>query len=415
MFQGSTAVMEAKQKPTDILEKLAGSLADGCLKVSQGSVNYLIYFKQGKLTYATHSIDPFERLERHLRRLSNQNSNLTSAVRTQGRLNFENEPTKPEKIPPEYKSICWLVGEKYINQREAEDLVKSLSKEVLENYLLLPESAYTLVANDVYYTIFCHFNVGMIVEECKKALQGWQALGPEICSPYQRPFCANLAQLKQKLPPEQQNKFSKILIGFSFRQLGVLLNQDELSLAQSLQPLIAEGTIGLRDPQSPFDQLPKLSNKLTEQEPKPKIEVKTEVKRDFGNVSNKIETATPQSKYKIACVDDSPTILKEMKRFLVGHEVEVFPITDSVKALMEIIRIKPDLILLDVGMPKVDGYKLCRMIRNHSLFKTTPIVMVTGNTGMVDRAKAKMAGCTDYMTKPFSQPELLKMVFRYLT
>jgi twitching motility two-component system response regulator PilG len=108
-------------------------------------------------------------------------------------------------------------------------------------------------------------------------------------------------------------------------------------------------------------------------------------------------------------------MLNEINRFLEDQNLSVFMINDSVKALVEIIRIKPDLILLDVGMPMVDGYKLCRLIRNHSLFKTTPVVMVTGNTGIIDRAKAKLVGATDYMTKPFTQSELLKMVFRYLT
>jgi twitching motility two-component system response regulator PilG len=82
---------------------------------------------------------------------------------------------------------------------------------------------------------------------------------------------------------------------------------------------------------------------------------------------------------------------------------------------MTIVRINPDLILLDVGMPAIDGYQLCSMLRRHNLFKTTPIVMVTGNTGLIDRAKAKVAGATDYMTKPFTQEQLIKMVFRYLT
>ena len=78
------------------------------------------------------------------------------------------------------------------------------------------------------------------------------------------------------------------------------------------------------------------------------------------------------------------------------------------------MRVKPDLILLDVGMPKVDGYELCRLLRKHPMFKKTPIIMVTANTGLIDRARAKIAGTTDYMTKPFTQDQLLKMVFRYL-
>ena len=66
-------------------------------------------------------------------------------------------------------------------------------------------------------------------------------------------------------------------------------------------------------------------------------------------------------------------------------------------------------------MPNLDGYHLSRLIRKHSLFQQTPIVMVTGNTGILDRAKARVSGATDYLTKPFSQAELETIVKRYLS
>lgn len=65
-------------------------------------------------------------------------------------------------------------------------------------------------------------------------------------------------------------------------------------------------------------------------------------------------------------------------------------------------------------MPGIDGYKLCRLIRNHSVLKTKPVVMMTGNTGFLDRAKARMVGATDYLTKPFSCAEFLEVVQKYL-
>ena len=84
------------------------------------------------------------------------------------------------------------------------------------------------------------------------------------------------------------------------------------------------------------------------------------------------------------------------------------------KALMKINSISPDLILLDIGMPNVDGYQLCSLIRKSSNFKHIPIVMVTANKGLINRARANIAGATDYLTKPFNQADLLKMVMRHL-
>lgn len=90
-------------------------------------------------------------------------------------------------------------------------------------------------------------------------------------------------------------------------------------------------------------------------------------------------------------------------------------IDNPIKALMQVMRSKPDIILLDVGMPGVDGYELCSLLRKHANFKHTPIIMVTGHTGFVDRAKAKFVGASGYLTKPFTQSELLKAVFKHLS
>jgi twitching motility two-component system response regulator PilG len=122
-----------------------------------------------------------------------------------------------------------------------------------------------------------------------------------------------------------------------------------------------------------------------------------------------------ETRYTIACIDDSPTILQAISTFLNDSGVAVVMINDPVKALMQVMRSKPDIILLDVGMPNLDGYELCSLLRRHPSFKQTPIVMVTGHTGFIDRAKAKLVGASGYLTKPFTQSELVKTVFKYLT
>jgi two-component system, chemotaxis family, response regulator PixG len=127
--------------------------------------------------------------------------------------------------------------------------------------------------------------------------------------------------------------------------------------------------------------------------------------------SPSVEKAT----HTIACIDDSPTVLNAINSFLNDKGIGVIMINDPVKALMQIIRSKPDLILLDVTMPNLDGYELCSLLRKHPAFKNTPVVMVTSNTGFIDRAKARLVGASGYLTKPFTQPDLVKMVFKHLT
>jgi two-component system, chemotaxis family, response regulator PixG len=118
--------------------------------------------------------------------------------------------------------------------------------------------------------------------------------------------------------------------------------------------------------------------------------------------------------YRIVCIDDSPTILKLIDSYLQDESFNVLMIGDPVRALMQVVRHKPDLILLDVEMPNLDGYEFCSLLRRHPAFKATPIVMVTSNNGFLDRARAKLAGSSGYLTKPFAQSELLKIVFKHL-
>ena len=107
-------------------------------------------------------------------------------------------------------------------------------------------------------------------------------------------------------------------------------------------------------------------------------------------------------------------MLSIISTYLGRDDFEVTLIQDSMKALMKITSIRPNLILLDIGMPNVDGYQLCSLIRKSSVLKDIPIVMVTGNKGLIDRARARIAGATDYLTKPFVQSDLLKMIMRHL-
>ena len=408
--------MSKNLHPIELLEKLSGSHADGCLQLSHGSVSYFIHFNQGRLIYGSNSVDPFERLERHLRRLSYEVTSLTNEVRTKVRLNFDTDSDNSSNYKSDYQAICWLVEQQYLDPIDAAKLLEQVTKEVFENYLLLTQiEQHNLIKTTEKVTIFWRSDLKDFVEKCKQRLQDWQALCPPMYSSYQRPYFFINSYAKRAISPEQQKQLGSILKGFSFRQLAVLLNQDELALAKKLHPLVVNGAILLREPQPPFDKLPKISSEF----------LTSISSSNTGNMPTELQTSPPspiadisnieQKSYKIACVDDSPTILNEINRFLEDDHFSIFTIDDSAKALMQIIRIKPDLILLDVGMPNIDGYQLCSMIRKHSLFKATPIVMVTGNKGLVDRAKARLSGATDYMTKPFTQAELQGMVFRYLT
>lgn len=447
-----------KLRPLSLLEHLSSCYDNAHLQISCNSVSWGIYLERGKVIYASHSVDPFERLERHLHRLNNQSLIIDIETLTQLRLLFETG-LEARGIPnPDYEAICWLVNQQYLNIAQAAILIEELVKEVLETFLLVKEGTYEFKYQLDTAPKFCRLDLQTLVESCQKQLQDWHSLGPQIWSPYQRPYFLARDRDQQQLLPEIHQKLRTALKGFSFRRLAVLLNQDELQLAQSLHPHIVNGTILLYEPLSPFERLPKtfeqlppleqlensfkqlsrtapqasesvhslntLTGNATEPslnrlnysaEPDEKPNGNNAAKRKPNYLDKIWDAPVPKKTYTIVCVDDSPTILKEISHFLDDENFAVFTISDPVKALMQIVRHKPDLILLDVRMANIDGYELCRLLRNHSLFKNTPIIMVTGNTGIIDRVKARIVGASGYLTKPFTKPDLLKIIFKYLT
>jgi two-component system, chemotaxis family, response regulator PixG len=408
MKRAVSGEISTRNDAVNILKQLSEQKQDGCLEVSFNSVNWYFYVEQGQLIYATYSIEPIDLLDNHLRKLSREVQGITSDIRTQVRINFAAETASETKLRPDYQAISWLVLTKNLSASDAATLISTVAVEVLESYLRLNKARYTLKPKTSELPIYCRLDLSALLAKAHERNQAWQALAPAITSPYQCPKLAPQSGAHQKYAVAQIQKLQKILRGFSFRHLGVLLNLDELKLAQNLHPLIQDQVVTLSDPAAPFNQLPQFNEQATSQaavsQPSPSPQLKG------------LETlSVSQKQHTIACIDDSPSILNTINRYLQGQDVSVVMIDDPVKALVQIIRAKPDLILLDVGMPWVDGYELCRLIRKNSRFKNTPVVMVTGNTGLIDRAKAKVSGATDYMTKPFTQPDLLNMVFRHLT
>jgi twitching motility two-component system response regulator PilG len=117
---------------------------------------------------------------------------------------------------------------------------------------------------------------------------------------------------------------------------------------------------------------------------------------------------------KILVVDDSPTVRKLISGKLekCGHEVVCA--IDGVDALEKIKELKPDLVLLDITMPRLDGYQVCKMIRSNDSTKDVPVVMISGKDGFFDKVRGRMAGTSGYITKPFGPETLMKTVETYL-
>lgn len=115
----------------------------------------------------------------------------------------------------------------------------------------------------------------------------------------------------------------------------------------------------------------------------------------------------------IMIVDDSSTILRIAANFL-KPTYEVVTAADGFVALAEIVNAKPDLLFLDVMMPRVNGYDACLAIKSSPEFADLPVVMLSSKDTPFDKARGALMGCSDYLTKPFAKEALLEAVRRYL-
>ncbi len=116
----------------------------------------------------------------------------------------------------------------------------------------------------------------------------------------------------------------------------------------------------------------------------------------------------------IMVVDDSPTVRKLISGKLEKSGHNVVCAVDGVDALARLEEALPDLILLDIAMPRLDGYEVCKQIRSNPVAKDLPIVMISGKDGFFDKVRGRMAGCTGYVTKPFGPETLMKALETYL-
>jgi twitching motility two-component system response regulator PilG len=123
-------------------------------------------------------------------------------------------------------------------------------------------------------------------------------------------------------------------------------------------------------------------------------------------VASDIQAAGLQG-LKVLVIDDSKTIRKTAETLLKKEGCDVVTAVDGFEALSKIADHKPDIIFVDIMMPRLDGYQTCALIKHNQTFKTTPVIMLSSKDGLFDRARGRIVGSEQYLTKPFTKDELL--------
>ena len=121
----------------------------------------------------------------------------------------------------------------------------------------------------------------------------------------------------------------------------------------------------------------------------------------------------PLENIRVVLIDDSNTIRRSGEIFLTQAGCKVVLAEDGFDGLSKVVDNKPDIIFIDVMMPRLDGYQACALIKNHTEFKKTPVVMLTSKDSLFDRARGKLVGSDQYLTKPFSKKSLIDTVIAH--
>jgi two-component system, chemotaxis family, response regulator PixG len=222
---------------------------------------------------------------------------------------------------------------------------------------------------------------------------------PYPFNPELAPTITQFEQLRSMVSGHAYESLSSILNGQrTFWDVATQLQQTLPSVVKSLLPLMQTEIIQLVD----IPDLP----------PPPRIVGQKKTTATSPNIITVLKPSNPRG--VIACIDDSPTIGRTLEGILTPLGYEVFSILDPLKGLSQLLERRPELIFLDLVMPNTNGYEVCTLLRKSAVFKETPVVMLTGQDGVIDRLRARMVGSTEFLSKPPEAEKVIQVVQQIL-
>ncbi|MBX9258033.1 response regulator [Desmonostoc muscorum CCALA 125] len=439
-----------------LINQLQTKLFTGRLNLeARDGPTWTLYFRLGRLIWQAGGSNADERWRRHLLRYCS-NLDVTQLEQL----------VPPQENYREYSILVKLREQKLIEQQQLVSLITSSIAEVLFDIMQYIEAkrngdnpagqlSHTTVVGEVPGVLLAVIPTEEVLKRATQAWQEWRDAGLASYSP-------NLFPIIQQIELLQGQASSKQIIALvdgtkTLRGLGQKSGRDVLALTRLLMPLVKAGAIAF----SPTPRLRQVGISKETGNPSSAVNnsnssLKTEedtvlqVAPNFNKVappatgkeivspssavnnSNSslkkeentvIQVAPPAARKAIidvsrplvACVDDSPTICRSLEEILTHQGYRFVGIQESLTAVLNLIKSKPDFIFLDLLMPKVNGYEICSQIRKTPSLKDVPVVILTGKDGIVDRMRAKLVGATDFLGKPVEAEKVLNVLHKYLS
>ena len=234
-----------------------------------------------------------------------------------------------------------------------------------------------------------------ICDEARELWSAWEKQGYSYWSPNMAPLLVQPEELKKVVLANTFQNLIRLLDGTrSLRDLSSLMNQSLQKIATSLSGHVRQGYVNLVEIQDL------------------KLNLSDPARNLFGEQKVKPSSIPPSSQKKqlVTCIDDSSQVRKVMGLILTRAGYNYMCIDHPLNAVPVLIKTPPDLIFLDLTMPLINGYELCAQIRRVSKLQDIPIVILTSNTGIVDRIRTRVLGVSKFVTKPFDKDEIIAIV-----
>lgn len=346
---------------------------------------WIFYMFLGRILYATGGIHPVKRWHRNL---------ITHCPQ----LDLDKLSFSPGNSSIDSFDICWeyqllhlWTEQQKISRDQAAKVVVSIVSEVLFDITQAMQVTYHFKPESLSLAQLVLINSEQLIAEVKRVWEAWCEAKIADRSPNRAPIIKQPEQLQSRTSASLYQVLTTLLDGqSSLRDLAVKMKREVVAVTQSLLPYVQAGLVELIDiPDEAAPVAPVAPGKL----PTPPVTSQAPI---------------------IACVDDSPSVCQSMERILTGAGYQFVPVQDSLRAIATLLIRKPDLIFLDLVMPNTNGYEICTQLRKVSTFRNTPIIILTGNDGIIDRVRAKLVKASGFLSKPINAEVVLETVRQHL-
>lgn len=376
--------------------EFTGSLTIGA---AAGQAWQLLFY-QGKIVWSLDLYRPNRQWERLLRaHIGYQYVGIELLFRAA-------EHLQPPEIAERQQDSCWqyrgaiaLMSLAEIRQPELTQLLTIATEETIFDLLQYSQSqALTFRSQPEVFDRQppILIDTQAALERAELNWQEWKKHKLGNVSPNQMPRIEHPVQLYRQTTPIIYQNLVRVITGKqTLREIAVAIDEDLLLLTRSLVRYLQTGIIASID-------LPDLPMPKAGSQPAPASQ----------SIATRLKPPT-HSKLAI-CIDDNPQVCEVMRAIVTETGYRFMAIQDATQALPRLLANKPDLIFLDLIMPKINGYEICGQIRRISSFSDTPIVILTDRDGLLDRVRSKVVGASEFISKPVSRQAIELALARYL-